>query len=138
MISKTDKMNRSFLTIVKYGLVLLVVISALSCRGRSGRYVIPEKKFVDVLVDIHLADGMAMDNMRYNEKFLLDSASLYESVFNKHKVTRAQFDSTMQYYSAHPDDFQQMYNTLTARLKRMEDELKAKQDTTNQEPSENY
>ncbi len=119
-----------------YGLVLLLLVSALSCHRWSGRYIIPEKKFIDVLVDIHLADGMAMDNMRYNEAYVLDSASLYESVFNKYNITRAQFDSTMQYYSAHPDDFQQLYNTLTARLKRMEDELKAKQDTTQQDDRE--
>jgi len=129
-------MKRNFFAPGVYGLVLLLLVSALSCRRWSGRYIIPEKKFIDVLVDIHLADGMAMDNMRYNEAYVLDSASLYESVFNKYNITRAQFDSTMQYYSAHPDDFQQVYNKLTARLKRMEDELKAKQDTTRQDVRE--
>jgi hypothetical protein len=129
-------MKGRFLILGRNGLVLLLLVFALSCLGRSGRYIIPEKKFVDVLVDIHLADGIAMDNMRYSDAFVLDSASLYESVFNKYKITRAQFDSTMQYYSAHPDDFQQVYNKLTAKLKRMEDGLKTKQDTTRQEVRE--
>ncbi len=35
------------------------------------------------------------------------------------------FDSTMSYYTEHPDDFQKIYNKVTARLKRMEDELNA-------------
>jgi len=82
---------------------------------------------VNVLVDIHLADGMADENMRHSSGFVLDSASLYGSVFKKYGVTRAQFDSTMNYYSEHPDDLQKMYNQVTARLKRLEDELEAEQ-----------
>jgi hypothetical protein len=136
MISRTDPMKKHANLLRQSGLILLLLVAAVSCRGKHGRYIIPEKKFLEVLVDIHLADGMAMDNMRYNEKFVFDSASLYESVFSKHEVTREQFDSTMQYYSAHPDDFQELYNILTSRLKRMEDDLRVKQDTMPREVRE--
>jgi len=105
-------------------LILLLVVIVLSCNRTSRHYIIPQKKFVNVLVDIHLADGMAENNMRHDAAFLLDSASLYGSVFQKYGVTRAEFDSTMYYYSEHPDDFQKLYNKVTAKLKRMEDDLK--------------
>ena len=114
----------------RYGMVLIMAVSFLSCRPGSHRYLIPQKKFVNVLVDIHLADGIAMENMRMSDSFILDSASLYQSVFNKYGVTRAMFDSTMEYYASRPDEFQKIYNILTAKLKRMEDDLKAEQDTT--------
>jgi len=126
-------MKLRVLTLVRYGMMFLLIVTFLSCRTRSRRYIIPQKKFVSVLVDIHLADGMAMENMRFSDPFVLDSASLYQSVFHKHHVTRAMFDSTLQYYTARPDEFQKIYNILTARLKHKENELNAAQDTTTKE-----
>ena len=111
-----------------YCLLLLMAILAMSCVHRRYGEVIPPKKFIKVLVDIHLADGIAVENMSpVNKKARLDSASLYGSVFNKYGVTRTIFDSTLSFYSEHPDDFQKIYNQVTAKLKRLEDELNAKQ-----------
>lgn len=109
-----------------YCLLLLMAGVAFSCgHGKYGE-IIPPKKFVNVLVDIHLADGIAVENISRGNA-LLDSSSLYGSVFDKYDVTRPMFDSTMAFYSEHPDDFQKIYNKVTARLKRMEDELNARQ-----------
>jgi hypothetical protein len=105
-----------------------MAILAVSCTHRKYGEIIPPKKFVNVLVDIHLADGIAVENMSSIKGPVLDSASLYGSVFNKYGVNRTMFDSTMSYYSEHPDDFQKIYNKVTAKLKRMEDELNARQE----------
>jgi hypothetical protein len=119
-----------------YCLLLLMAILAVSCNHRRYGEVIPPKKFVNLLVDIHLADGIAVENMSKAKGALLDSASLYGSVFNKYGVTRTIFDSTMSYYSEHPDDFQKVYNKVTAKLKRMEDELNARQDEEDKKSQE--
>ena len=120
-----------------YCLLLLMAILAMSCGHRRYGEIIPSKKLVNVLVDIHLADGIAVENMSpVNKRALLDSASLYESVFNKYGVTRAIFDSTMSFYSKHPDDFQKVYNKVTAKLKRMEDELNARQEEEDKKSEE--
>jgi hypothetical protein len=110
-----------------YCLLLLMAILAMSCIHRRYGNLIPAKKFVNVLVDIHLADGIAVENMSHAKASPLDSASLYGSVFEKYGVTHTMFDSTMSFYSEHPDDFQKVYNKVTAKLKRLEDELNAKQ-----------
>jgi hypothetical protein len=111
-----------------------VILITVSCTGSGTKYIIPEKKFVGVLVDVHLADGLAVASSNYSASFKLDSASLYGSVFEKHGVTRAMFDSTMLYYSAHPEDFQRMYNKVIARLKKMQEELeKQEQDERKQQ-----
>jgi hypothetical protein len=119
-----------------YCLLLLMAILAVSCVHRRYGEIIPPKKFVNVLVDIHLADGIAVENMSHAKGALLDSASLYGSVFSKYGVTRPMFDSTMSFYSEHPDDFQKVYNKVTAKLKRMEDELNARQDEEDKKSQE--
>ncbi len=107
-----------------YCLVLLTAVLAMACGHRRYGETIPARKFVDVIVDVHLADGIAVNNMSaVNKAPRLDSASLYQSVFDKYGVTRVMFDSTMSYYTHNPDDFQKIYNKVTAKLKRMEDEL---------------
>ena len=45
------------------------------------------------------------------------------------------FDSTMSYYSEHPDDFQKIYK-VTAKLKLMEDDLTAKQNEEEKKKTE--
>jgi hypothetical protein len=113
------------------GLFLLMLAAAISC-NRSGRYIMSEKKFVDVLVDMQLADGMGVESLNRRTGTLLDSASLYTSVFEKHGVTRAIFDSTMTWYTLHTEDFVLVYNKVISRLNAMETELdstKAGRDT---------
>lgn len=102
-------------------IVTVLVVFSVTCSGPSGGDIIPEKKFVSILADIHLADGIGMINVNNNDTFVYDSASLYGAVFQKYRVTRAQFDSTMLYYTARPDDFAEIYNEVMARLKKMEE-----------------
>ena len=106
------------------GLMLLVI----SCNRGDKKYIIPEKKFVNLLVDLHLAEAIAAESNR--EVFTsvkLDSATLYGSVFAKYNVTRGMFDSTMLYYSLKPERFQKIYNSVTAKLKRMEEGISNEQ-----------
>jgi hypothetical protein len=102
-------------------IVTVLVIFSATCSGPSGDTLIPEKKFVSILADIHLADGIGMISVNNNDTFVYDSASLYGAVFQKYGVTRAMFDSTMLYYTARPGDFAEVYNEVMARLKKMEE-----------------
>jgi hypothetical protein len=120
-----------------YCLVLLMVVLATACTYRKFGATIPARKLVNVLVDVHLADGIAVNSMATNNfGQRLDSASLYQSVFDKYGVTRAMFDSTMSYYTENPDDFQKIYNKVTAKLKLIEDELNAKQNAEEKKKTE--
>ena len=111
--------NSGIIRLACFSFLLLLLL--IACGGK--KYIIPPNKFVDVLVDIHLADGMAIKSVGYSSTHTLDSASLYEAVFNKHGVNRAMFDSTMSYYSHQPEDFNKLYNKVLARIKIMDAEL---------------
>ncbi len=118
-------LKRTFFTLFA---LLLAALVFLNCSGPAKK-VIPEKKFVNILADMHLADGIGVDNMSNSTSlFVLDSASLYGSVLSKYRVTLTQFDNTMAFYSSHPDDCQRMYNKVIARLKVMEDDLEKKEE----------
>jgi hypothetical protein len=115
-------------TLYTLSVLSLLVLFSVNCSGPAGKKRIPEKKFVNVLADIHLADGIGVDQISNSSSlFVLDSASLYGSVFRKYNVTREQFDNTMTFYATHPDDCSRMFDKVIARLKMMEEELKKNQ-----------
>jgi hypothetical protein len=114
-------------TIKRVAVLFLILLAVcLSC-SRMRRTIIPEKKFIEVLVDLQIADGIG---------FMLDSATLYTSVFEKHGVTRAMFDSTMTWYTLHNEAFVGVYNAVITKLKKMETELSdsTRSDTTGPPP----
>jgi hypothetical protein len=110
-------------TIKRVAVLFLILLAVcLSC-SRMRRTIIPEKKFIEVLVDLQIADGIGVESMNRREGFMLDSATLYTSVFEKHGVTRAMFDSTMTWYTLHNEAFVGVYNAVITKLKKMETEL---------------
>jgi len=99
----------------------VLVVFSVTCSSPAGKDIIPEKKLVGILADIHLADGIGMIPVNNHDTFVYDSAALYGAILQKYGVTRAQFDSTMLYYTKRPGDFAEIYNEVMARLKKMEE-----------------
>jgi len=72
-----------------------------------------EGKMQNILVDYHLAQGMA-ENMSGNREE--NQYKLVQAVFRKHHVTEAQFDTSLVYYSTHSEDFAKMYKVINDRI----------------------
>ena len=108
--------------------IFLVLLLLVSCKNSNRKYVLPEKKFIAFLVDLHLAEAIGGQSKRDVEMiYKIDSVSLYGSVFRKHGVSRAMFDSTLFFYSLRPEKFQKIYNTVTVELKHREEETLTEQ-----------
>jgi len=93
---------------------LLGVLLLLSCKPSLPSGILDEEEMTDVLVDFHLAQGMAdaqggnTDITRY--KYL-------QAVFRKHNITEAEFDSSMVYWSGRSEDFTFIYDNVVKRVR---------------------
>ena len=102
-------MNKAHLIPILYSLILC--LQACSPSLPSG--ILDEEEMTDVLVDFHLAQGMAeaqgdnADVARY--KYI-------QAVFQKHHITEAEFDSSMIYYSGRAEDFKHIYDNVVNRV----------------------
>lgn len=76
---------------------------------------------VDVLVDIHLIDGVTNDR-KFHRKYDADSIDLLSPILEKHHITRTMFDTTLATYSKHPDLFDQVYADVLIKLNVMLDQ----------------
>ncbi len=105
-------------------LALLSLLHFTGCNKEeqiSGKVFIEREKLVDVLVDIHLLDGVTNDR-KFHRKYDADSIDLLSPILEKHQTNRTMFDTTMAIYSKHPDLFDQVYADVLIKLNVMLDQ----------------
>jgi hypothetical protein len=104
--------------ILYYTLIILTLFS--SCK--KNKYIIPRKPFKNILIELHLADGVYM--MNYGKyQIHTDSLNFYNTIFKNYGYTRAQFDSTLKYYTVHPKEFDLIYDGVITELNMLVEEV---------------
>lgn len=105
-------------------LILLLVLTFTACqknKGITGDEFIEREVLVDVLVDIHLMDGVTQDR-KFGRKYDVDSLDIFTPILEKHQVTKQMFDTTMFVYSRNPELLDKVYNDVLIKLNVMLDE----------------
>lgn len=92
-------------------LVLLLCLLA-GCKPSKPSGVLSESRMVTILVDYHLAQGMAEGNDNEIEK----RYTYVQAVFRKHRITEEQFDKSMVYYCQHAEDLSRIYVQVNKRI----------------------
>lgn len=88
-------------------------MTVVSCKPRRPSGIISESKMQAVLYDYHVAQGIAD---RQSEDVQRARYLLVHSVFKKHGITEAEFDSSMIYYNTNPKILNEMYKRLDQRF----------------------
>ena len=93
-------------------LVLICMPLLMGCRGEG---ILSSRQMVDVLTDMHKMDGMMQVKgvQKINKE---DEAAYYAMVLASHDVTRAQFDSSLVWYTMHPQRFNKLYPRVIKKL----------------------
>lgn len=95
-------------------LVLFIVVLCYSC-GRRPRHVLPEDKMTDVLYDIQLAQAIYRSDAQFNTDERKDA--LVESVLRKHKISQADLDSSLLWYSDNIEYYMAINDSVASRLR---------------------
>ncbi len=122
-----------FLGILTF-LSLLLLAGCKKTDEITGKAFVERDKLVDVLVDIHLLDGVTNDR-KFHRKYDADSVDLLSPILEKHHVTQTMFDTTMAIYSKHPDLFDQVYADVLIKLNVMLDKNDKEDEEDKEEPS---
>ena len=105
---------------IRIPVLILFISLALTpaCKKKekiTGKAFMEREVLVDVLVDIHLADGVTNDR-KFNRKYDADSIDVLSPILEKHQVSREMFDTTLLIYSRYPEIFDQVYNDVLIKL----------------------
>ncbi|MGN0235532.1 MAG: DUF4296 domain-containing protein [Paludibacteraceae bacterium] len=91
---------------------LLGAVCLSSCRPRG---VLSSREMRSVLHDLHRADAI-LQVAGYNYGHDAALAKYYQQVLEKHGITQAQFDSSLVWYTDHPQRFDKIYPKVVAEL----------------------
>ncbi|OFX87979.1 MAG: hypothetical protein A2W99_11555 [Bacteroidetes bacterium GWF2_33_16] len=115
-------------------IVLFILVLSFSCKPKDNvpHNLIPKDKMIDILVDIHMLDGM-FTNTEVRKQFAqLDSANYYNVIFENHGYSRQDFDTSVYYYSHNINDYDKIYIEVLNRLSQLETIVK--EETQEQTP----
>ncbi|MCD8193654.1 MAG: DUF4296 domain-containing protein [Tannerellaceae bacterium] len=100
---------------------VLTLLLAVAC-SKTPRGVLSEKKMQSVYLDMQLAEAMInADNKGYAD--VEKKEALYQSVFRKHKITQAVYDSSLVWYGANLDIFVKVYDRVLKDIAQMQKDL---------------
>ncbi|MBQ4358579.1 MAG: DUF4296 domain-containing protein [Paludibacteraceae bacterium] len=100
-------------------LSLLLTLSLTACEPERPTYVLSDEKMEDVLTDYYMIDAVAqMKNIHRGDttKYIL-----YNEILTKHDITLAQFDSTISWYTRHPELFEKVMEEVIHRIETQKD-----------------
>lgn len=103
-----------------YILVLFILFSFVACKVEIPKDVLSEQKMEDVLYDYHIAKAMA-DEISYDERY--KKVIYIESVFKKHHITQADFDSSMVWYTRNLELLSHVYERVNKRLEKEKESI---------------
>ena len=98
----------------RYGVALLTAALLVSC-SKVPDGILSEKEMKAVLIDMQLAEAMiSTDSKKYSDD--AEKEALYQSVFRKHKIEQAVYDSSLVWYGRNLDVYMQVYDLVLAEL----------------------
>ncbi len=103
---------------MKQGIFIFIILFFVSCSEKEevlSKNIIEKEKFIEVLKDKALAEAALGVNVKNvaGEKF--DSVYNF-NVYKENDITKAQYDSTMKYYSAKPGEFKELMEEVLEKL----------------------
>lgn len=110
--------------------ILLSLILLCSCSPSRPRGIMSKQKMTDVLVDFHLAQGMAEAQ---GENADINRYKYIQAVFQKHRITEAEFDSSMIYYSGRAEEFVHIYDNVVTRVQAQAERMGLELSQANQD-----
>lgn len=94
--------------------LFLLMLTVFSC-SRTPSGVIKEKKMKHVIVDMKIAEAM----IDFNSNIYRDSLTrdrLFQSVFKKHKITQAEYDSSLLWYGRNLEIYMSVFDQAVKEI----------------------
>ena len=113
--------------------ILLSFLFLFSCNKKEVKIpdsIIPPDEMAAIFRDIHLTDAvLSRKRLNINKDYLIIE-EYYNNIYQKHGYDRIKIDSSLLFYSEHPDFLKNIYEKVIVDLNKTEDTVKIKYATT--------
>lgn len=108
---------------LKFFAGLLLAVLLVACSNRPDN-VLSRSEMTDFLVDLHRLDGSLMAKGMGNADDR-ENIYYYNALLKKHRITKADFDSSLVWYSKNPKKFDRVYIDVVAQLTELDKKVAA-------------
>jgi hypothetical protein len=91
------------------------------------RDVLKKDEFIEIVKDLHHADGVISASKLREGKYSEDSVSMYNFVLKKHNVSRKTFSLSVKYYSKNTEKYVEIYDSLISYYTTIKKEIADKE-----------
>ena len=102
--------NKEYLIVLFIGFILLFS----ACDGRP-RGIISQSKMANVLTEMHKTDAL-MDERGITFNSYSNKVPYYNFIFKKYDISKAEFDSSLVWYTKNPQIFNNVYDKVIIQL----------------------
>lgn len=78
------------------------------------------KRMAALLTDMYMLDAVADKKGTIGNEKNRTYENTYHTMFEHHSITKLEYDSAMKWYSRHPDEYNDLYHDVIARLSERE------------------
>ncbi len=113
--------------------ILLLFVVLHACKGNEPppEGILSEEKMVELLVDIHLAEGIKQTGETTLDRTHLQISDMYQAVFDHHGITEEKFRESFEWYARRELLFDRVYEKVIERLNAM---IPGQQETADSDP----
>lgn len=132
------------LRVLSVSVVICLLLVACAEEKKEGipSTILTKQKMAAVMLDMHLLEAaMSLNTYRPDIITKGDPAIAFD-VFDKHKITKAQYNESFEYYAQHPELLNEVYQLVLENLSKMQaevmnkkEEVKVKNDTLRNAPN---
>ncbi len=110
-------------TVIQFAAVVCILFVFVACNNRP-KGVLNQEDMTNILTDMHKLDGAMVES---GIMFSNDSTKIkyYNFVFSKYNITKADFDSSLVWYTKKPQEFSKIYNKVLLNISLLEKEVKS-------------
>lgn len=106
---------------MKFALWVSIFLFIAGCaKEKRPNDVLGQNKMVEVMVDIHLAEGVDKTNVLTTDSLRISKEALYGHVYQKHGITEEEYRRSFEWYSEHLKEFDEVYVKVIEKLNQME------------------
>ncbi|NQT76823.1 MAG: DUF4296 domain-containing protein [Bacteroidetes bacterium] len=114
----------------KAGFLFILILLLSSCYNTHDGNKIPKPdnligkdKLVLVIADMEIAESTIREKQNLGQEIDGLQERFYLAIFQKHEITKEQFENSMAYYKQDLDELNDIYEEVITRLSMMESEV---------------
>jgi len=98
----------------------IALIAAACAREKRPSDVFDQKRMVEIMVDVHLAEGAEKTDLLTTDSVRISEKALCKHIFKKHGITEEEYNRSFTWYSEHLEEFDEVYVKVIEKLNQME------------------